>query len=107
MRKCLARSGWVSPGAAPFLAILLSVAHGAYAAEIGVVEAKTGTGGARTLSLIVEEPTFDWPITIRRNDSGDAPAAVTVDVTTLIGPAARAAERQHLLSNGQPVDQAA
>jgi hypothetical protein len=77
------------------------------AADIGVVEAKSASSGTRTLSLVIEEASFDWPLTIRRNDSGPSDAGVAVDVTTLLGPAARPAENQHLLANGQPTAQVA
>ena len=89
------------------LLALLLCARAVGATEIGVVEAKTAPGGARTLNLVVEQARFDWPLTIRRNDSGQSDAAVTVDATTLLGPAARPAEDQHLLSNGQPAAHAA
>ena len=75
------------------------------AAELGIVGATAAADGGRSLTLIVEEPAFDWPITIRRNDTGE-PAAVRIDVTPLIGPSARPADQQRLLVNGQPVDKA-
>ena len=87
------------------LAFLLC-ARAVCAADIGIVEAKTGPSGARTLSLVVEQATFDWPLTVRRNDSGPADVAVTVDATTMLGPTALPAEDQHLLINGQPAAQA-
>jgi hypothetical protein len=87
------------------LALLLS-ARAVGAAEIGVVEARTAPGGAHTLSLVIEQATFDWPLTVRRNDSGTMDASVTVDATTLLGPAALSAENQRLLSDGQAVERA-
>lgn len=78
----------------------------ATAAEIGIVGAAAGAGGAHTLTLVVEDPAFDWPITIRRNDTGEPAVAVRIDVTPLIGPSARLADQQRLLANGQPVDPA-
>jgi hypothetical protein len=89
------------------LVALLLCAQSVCAAEIGIVGAKTGPGDTHTLSMIVEQATFDWPLTVRRNDSGPADAAVTVDATPLIGPAAGPAEDQRLLSNGQAAAQAA
>ena len=73
------------------------------AADISVVGAAAGT---RALTLIIEEPTFDWPITIRRDDSTDGAAPVRIDVTPLTGPSARPVEDQRLLSNGQAVNPA-
>jgi hypothetical protein len=92
--------------AAVVATVFLSAAGEARAAEIGVVGATVGTGGTRNLSLIVEAAAFDWPITIRRNDSSDSTAKVRIDVTPLIGPSAQTADQQHLLVGGQPVDSA-
>ena len=85
---------------------LISIGRAA-AGEIGIVGATTGSDGVQTLTLVVEEPAFDWPITVRRNDTGEPATAVRIDVTPLIGPSARPADHQRLLANGQPVDQAA
>src|SRR5258708_6462726 len=63
----------------------------AYPAEIDIVGATAGAGGARALTLVVDGPTFTWPIVVRRNDGGDAPVRVRVDVTSLIGPSAQLA----------------
>jgi hypothetical protein len=100
---------WVGLDRIIFLASVLCLPSlgAAIAAEIGLVGAATSAGGTHTLSLVIEEPSFDWPITIRRNDTGDSAAAVTIDVTPLTGPTARPAKQQRLLSNGQPVGEAA
>ncbi|MFO1160764.1 MAG: hypothetical protein U1E60_18130 [Reyranellaceae bacterium] len=58
-------------------------------------------GGAHALAMIVEEPAIDWPIVLRRNDSG-SPARVCVDVTPLIGPGARPVDNLRLTLDGKP-----
>ncbi len=58
------------------------------------------SGGAHNLTLIAEEPTFEWPIVLRRNDNG-AQARICIDVTPLIGPSARPVGTQRLSIDGQ------
>ena len=58
------------------------------------------SGGAHSLTLVAEGPTFDWPIVLRRNDNG-AQARICVDVTPLIGPSARSVANQRLSIDGQ------
>jgi hypothetical protein len=72
-------------------------------AEIGIPGATTGAAGARALTLVVDGPTFTWPIVVRRNDSGDDSVRVRVDVTSLIGPSAQLADPLHLSMNGLDV----
>lgn len=74
--------------------------------DIGIVQATTGAGGARTLTMQVEQASFDWPVVIRRNDSGAETAHVTVDFTPLVGPSTTPAENQLLVLNDQTVKEA-
>jgi hypothetical protein len=68
------------------LPVIWAIGEGsAAAAEIDVVGAVAGSGGARSLTLIIERDTLDWPVVVRRNDSSDAPVPVRIDITPLIG----------------------
>ena len=91
-----------------FLAAILLLALGmriSDAADLSVVGASPTSGGAPSLSLVVEDADLDWPIILRRNDSGQTPIEVRVDVTPLIGPSARPADNLGLAIDGQPPGQ--
>ena len=80
----------------------ISAPRAAYPAEISIPGA-TGAAGARALALVVDSPTFIWPIVVRRNDSGDVSVRVRVDITSLTGPLAQLANPLQLSINGQDV----
>jgi hypothetical protein len=88
------------------VAVEITSLRAAKAAEIGIVGAAGGSEGARALTLVVEGPNFNWPIIVRRNDSGDAVARVRVDFTPLVGPSAQLADPLRLSMNGQDVGSA-
>jgi hypothetical protein len=85
------------------LCAVVSPLHVAHSAEIGIPSATTNAAGAKALALIVDGPSFSWPIVIRRNDSGGSALPVRVDVTSLQGRSAQTANPLHLSMDGRDV----
>ncbi|RTM13599.1 MAG: hypothetical protein EKK33_10585 [Bradyrhizobiaceae bacterium] len=85
------------------LCAVVTPLHVAHSAEIGIPSATTNAAGAKALALIVDGPSFSWPIVIRRNDSGGSALPVRVDVTSLQGRSAQTANPLHLSMDGRDV----
>jgi hypothetical protein len=75
---------------------------GADAADpnLSLAGSPVASGGGQSLSLVAEEPAFDWPIVLRRNDNG-ASVNVCLDITPLIGPSARRVGNTRLAIEGE------